>query len=97
MNDDPLLTQNQRQLAHDIFLRGLAEHQAGQLSGAQDLYREALRYDSLHAEAIHHLGGVEVQYSNYENALKLITESIQINPSNGVALKNRGLGQAIFG
>jgi predicted O-linked N-acetylglucosamine transferase (SPINDLY family) len=77
-------------LAQKIFEKGLALHQSGQLTPAQELYRQALGLQSNHYEALHLLGVLNAQQKNYSQAIDLIGRSLKINPDNVAAYGNLG-------
>lgn len=66
--------------AAEIFARGLAEHQSGHLVEAEACYREVLRLEPDHADALHLLGVVAQQNGDYVQADRLIRKAIARNP-----------------
>src|SRR5215813_7871849 len=71
--------QNVRQ-ASEILARGLAHHQSGNLGESEACYREVLRAEPNHSEALHLLGVVAQQNGDYVEAERLILEAIARNP-----------------
>ena len=58
----------------------IARHQAGDLAGAEALYREILDADPGHADANHLLGVIHHQTGNSEKAVEQITRALEANP-----------------
>lgn len=77
-------------VAQAKFEEGLVLHQCGQLAQAQEFYRQSLTLQPNHFEALHLLGVIAVQQSNFKQAFELISKSIEINPRNAVAYANLG-------
>jgi tetratricopeptide (TPR) repeat protein len=63
-----------------ILARGLAHHQSGHLAEAEACYRELLRIEPDHAEALHLLGVIAQQNGDYAQAERLIRSAIARNP-----------------
>ena len=62
------------------FQQGLALHQKGQLARAQEIYRQVLKVQPRHFDALHLLGVIAAQTKNFSQAVELIgraTRSIQ--------------------
>jgi tetratricopeptide (TPR) repeat protein len=68
------------QHAAETLARGLAHHQSGNLVEAETCYREVLRLEPNHADALHLLGVVAQQNGNYVEAERLIRSAIDRNP-----------------
>jgi tetratricopeptide (TPR) repeat protein len=68
----------------------LALHQAGQLEQAAVLYREILRSEPRHFEALQLLGTLAAQQSDPAAALKLFEAALLLNPDHADLLNNRG-------
>ena len=62
--------------ASEMFARGLAHHQSGNLVEAEACYREVLRLEPDHADALHLLGVVAQQNGDYVQAEQLIRSAI---------------------
>ena len=56
-------------------------HQAGDLDRAQNLYREVVRLDPSHADALHLLGVAALQNQQHETAVDLIQQAIAVDQS----------------
>ena len=56
-------------------------HQAGDLDQAQSLYREVVRLDPSHADALHLLGVAALQNQQHETAVDMIQQAIAVNQS----------------
>jgi predicted O-linked N-acetylglucosamine transferase (SPINDLY family) len=55
---------------------GFAHHEAGRLDQAAVLYREALKEDPEHAEALHLLGLLAYQQGKFQSAIELISRAL---------------------
>jgi virginiamycin A acetyltransferase len=64
----------------NLINQGLACHNRGQLSEAEDLYRQVLSIDAENCQALNLLGYLYYQVSNYELAMELISQAIFIDP-----------------
>jgi protein O-GlcNAc transferase len=73
------------------FGAALALHQQGKLAEAERLYREILREQPGHADALHLLGVVALQAGQPQTAVDLIGQSLQTLPRQPVACLNRGV------
>jgi tetratricopeptide (TPR) repeat protein len=80
---------NAAQIA-DTLARGLAHHQSGNLAEAETCYRDILRLEPDHADALHLLGVVAQQNGDYGQAERLIRSAIARNP--GAADYHSNLG-----
>jgi Tfp pilus assembly protein PilF len=67
-----------------------AFHQNGQLERADTLYREILRTQPQHFDALHLSGVIAAQMRNPERAVELIDKAIRVDPGNAAAYCNRG-------
>ena len=74
----------------EALARGLAHHQAGNLQHAEACYREILRVEPAHSDALHLLGVIAQQNGDYPEAERLIRSAIARNP--GVADYHNNLG-----
>ncbi len=65
-------------------------HQAGEIQKAQQLYKTILAANPQDSDALHLLGVTLFQQGFLETALKLISESVEINPDDFIAFTNLG-------
>jgi tetratricopeptide (TPR) repeat protein len=75
---------------HEILARGLAHHQSGDLIQADACYREVLRVEPDHPEALHLLGVIAQQNGDYVQAERLIRSAIARNPRSADYHNNLG-------
>ena len=68
----------------------MAHHQSGRLLEAENLYKEIIRADPDHADAIHLLGVIAHQGGHQRIALDLITEAIDIDSEKPAYYSNLG-------
>src|SRR5437016_9782196 len=68
------------QHTHSAMIQAVAQHQRGQLDQAETTYREILRHDRRHADAMNLLGLIEHQRGNHDVAVDLISKAITIRP-----------------
>jgi protein O-GlcNAc transferase len=66
-------------------------HQAGNLAQAKNLYRQIVQFNSLHAEALHHLGIIAYQEERYPEAIDFLLRAINQAPENAHYHHNLGL------
>ncbi|MBT3305780.1 MAG: glycosyltransferase family protein [Alphaproteobacteria bacterium] len=83
MNEDTLPPEQRLQQAVQL-------HQGGDLSEAEDIYREILEVDPGNATALHLLGLIAFQSGILDKALALISQAIKFNPHYPEALNNMG-------
>ncbi len=74
-----------------LFQEGLSLHQQGQIEQARLAYERMLALHPGHADAMHMLGVIAMQSTNYALAVELISVSVQANPVNATAQLNLGL------
>jgi predicted O-linked N-acetylglucosamine transferase (SPINDLY family) len=72
----------------DTFAIALRQHQAGNLQQAEQLYRQILQTDPLHADTHHLLGLVAHQVGQHTQAAALIRQAIALNPNAAVFHSN---------
>jgi Flp pilus assembly protein TadD len=65
-------------------------HQAGQLQKAEQIYRQILRYQPQHADAMHLLGLIAHQVGQHDSALRYIADAIALDKTNAVYHNNLG-------
>ena len=58
----------------------LEHHRAGRLAQAEAIYREVLRHDPRHADALHLLGMLAAQAGHVERGIELIRQAITVAP-----------------
>jgi tetratricopeptide (TPR) repeat protein len=74
----------------ETLAQGLAHHQSGDLAQADACYREVLRVEPDHPEALHLLGVVAQQNGDYIQAERLIRSAIARNPRSADYHNNLG-------
>ena len=77
----------------ESFDLALQYHQAGNLRGAEQIYRQILRGEPNHADAIQFLGVAALQSGRFVEAVELIQRAIYLNPH--VAAYHNNLGAAL--
>lgn len=80
------------------FDLALQYHQAGRLRDAEQLYRQILNQQPLHAGALHYLGVIAHQMGRNDRAVELIRQAIVLNPNwpeahNNLAVALQANGQ----
>ena len=70
--------------------QAFALHQQGRLEAAQTLYREILKVQPRHFDALHLSGVLAIQAGKPALGLRLIDQAIQINPTVAAAHVHRG-------
>ncbi len=88
-----------RQLAR-IFGEALALQQQGRLPEAERLYREVLRRDGDHADAVYNLALIRLRTGDGEDAVRLLRKTLYRKPNfaeahNAIAVALRGLNRPI--
>jgi predicted O-linked N-acetylglucosamine transferase (SPINDLY family) len=73
------------------FQHAFEFHQRGDLANAESLYREILRKQPAHADALHFLGVLALQRGQQEAAADLIGRAITIDPANPASHYNLGI------
>jgi predicted O-linked N-acetylglucosamine transferase (SPINDLY family) len=81
----------------DWLTRGLDRHRAGDLDGAETLYRQALLVNPNHAVAWQMLGVVQTHRGRPEQALELIGRAITLAPHEGPFYLNLGVAHQALG
>jgi protein O-GlcNAc transferase len=79
------------QILGTYLRQAIGFHQAGQLLEAERIYREVLRVNSHHFDALHLLGVLLQQLGDSEGALKFVERSLKIQRKSLPALNSRGL------
>ena len=67
----------------DTLRLALGHHRARRLAEADRLYREIIRADPKHADALHGLGIVAAQAGRFDASVKLIADAMTLAPSRG--------------
>jgi predicted O-linked N-acetylglucosamine transferase (SPINDLY family) len=75
----------------------MQQHQAGRLSEAEALYRDALAKDPDNVDAWHFLGVIAFQRGDPAQAVQLISNALSRNDSNAAAYNNLGNALAALG
>jgi len=65
-----------------LFQQALALHQRGQLAQAQALYKDVLKTQPRHPDALYLLGVIAGQARDHKSAANLIGQAIALNPGN---------------
>jgi len=81
----------------ELFSEGLRHHVEGRVDTAENIYREVLRRNPRHADALHHLGLVHLQLGAVSEAIEEIQSSLESEPRNSSALANLGYCLNIVG
>jgi tetratricopeptide (TPR) repeat protein len=79
------------------FAEGLASHQAGRLADAETAYRDILKTEPLHADALMLLSAISLQRGDGEEAVRLIDRALTIDPNQIMAHNNRGVALQALG
>ncbi|MGA3067752.1 MAG: tetratricopeptide repeat protein [Tepidisphaeraceae bacterium] len=74
-----------------LYDQAVQRHQAGQLHEAAAAYRQILRLQPDHADALHLLGVIVGQNGQRDEALKLIRQAIALNPKQANYQYNVGI------
>ncbi len=74
-----------------MFEDALSLHRSGQLREAGAIYRGILTQDPENADALHLLGVIDIQGSNFAAALYLIDRALALRPEDPVFLSSRGV------
>ena len=70
---------------HDALQLALQHHQAGDIEQAEFLYREILKVQPNHDDALYLLGVVKYQRKNYDSAIADLKSVLKNNPQNSYA------------
>jgi tetratricopeptide (TPR) repeat protein len=74
-----------------MFTEAMALHQEGRLAEAERLYRDILRHQPGHYDALHLLGVVALQSGHPERAVELIGKAVALKPDFAEAYVHRGV------
>ncbi|MGO9114371.1 MAG: tetratricopeptide repeat protein [Thermoguttaceae bacterium] len=81
----------------EVLAAALKHHQVGQLSKAEQLYRQILLADPRHSDALHLLGVLANQTGHHAAATELIGQAIAVNPHMPAYHNNLGLAWRAMG
>ena len=76
-----------------LLEQALAQHRAGELERAADLYRDVIAIDPDHADALHLLGVAMHQRNDYAAAIHSIGRALEIHPEAALFHCNLGAAQ----
>jgi predicted O-linked N-acetylglucosamine transferase (SPINDLY family) len=83
--------------APDLVAQALARHRAGDLDGAEALYRRALELDAASADAWHLLGVLLTNRGRPDQALEALDRALALRPGDPGFLLNRGVALQALG
>jgi protein O-GlcNAc transferase len=83
--------------ASDVFAEGFAMHRLGKVADAKRLYKQVLRKQPRHFDALHFLGLLEAQSGHPERAERSIREALTYNPNSADAYSNLAMVLAGLG
>ena len=81
----------------DLLKAGLEQYQRGNLEGAEKKFRQVILSDSSNIHGLNLLGMICVNTGRPEQAVKLITQALEINPADAQAQGNLGLAYQRMG
>jgi predicted O-linked N-acetylglucosamine transferase (SPINDLY family) len=73
-----------------VFERGLAFHREGRLDEARGLYRQVLKLEPRHFDALHLLGALTHQLGDAKSALDLLDQALTVRADQASVYSNRG-------
>ncbi len=76
--------------SQNLFRHALSLHQSGKLKSAAAIYQKILQLDPKHAGAIHFLGMVHFANGEYQEALRLVQQSLLLCSQKAVYFNNYG-------
>jgi protein O-GlcNAc transferase len=77
--------------SNETIQSALAEHQAGNLTKAEDLYRKVLTVQPENFYALHYLGVLYTQLGHYDRAISHLEKALQVDPSDAGTYYNLGI------
>jgi tetratricopeptide (TPR) repeat protein len=86
----PKLASQQKRVA-PLIQQGLAFHQAGKFSQAQELYERALAIQKYHFDALQLLGALFIQTQQFTKAIEFLTLASKTNPNHAACFYNCGV------
>ena len=81
----------------DLLKAGLECYRQGNLDGAEKKFRQVILGDSRNIHGLNLLGMICVNTGRHEEAVKLISEALKINPADAQAQGNLGLAYQRMG
>ena len=75
----------------DLINQALDAHRRGQLTEAEGLYRVVLSRDPTSFDALHLLGVIQGQRSHHAEAIALLSQALEIRPTDAAAHCNLGM------
>lgn len=87
----PVAERDGAETAPDTFQHAMRLHQQGQLAAAEALYKDILRIQPQHIDALHFLGVLKNQQGQTQRAVELISQSLALYPDNAAAHCNLAL------
>ena len=76
--------------------KGVAFHQSGNLTQAEELYQKILAQNARHPDALQLLGVIALQRENHDEAERLINRAVRIEPENSIFLNSLGINVWYF-
>lgn len=73
-----------------MLQKALELHQAGKTDEAEPLYRQILKVDPRHPDALHLLGIIHHHRSEFDKAHELISQAVKLNPNYAPYLNSHG-------
>ncbi len=88
-----MVTQAPSAAISDLVHLGFAAQVGGRLLEAAERYEEVLKLDPLHFDATHMLGVVQYHRGRFDDALRLLTRAVQLQPNVAEAWGNLDIVQ----
>lgn len=90
---DGPVTQSAAPTVQSMFTAALQYHKVGRVTEAEQIYRQLLAANPLHADSLHLLGVIAYQTGRHDLAFDLIRQAIAISPE--IALYHSNLGSML--
>ena len=74
----------------DIYKQAQQTQLEGDLESAKALYLEVLKFEPLHADALHCLGNIDGRQGRFEDAERLIKKAIALEPLKASFINSLG-------
>jgi predicted O-linked N-acetylglucosamine transferase (SPINDLY family) len=74
-----------------LFEQGFLLHQQGNITKAEEMYREVLKLEPSHFDSLHLMGVALYQTNHFFEALNFINQALSVHPYHIAALSNKGL------